>query len=324
MVDAGHSGDEDGADLLIRARGLHKTYGTHQALCGVDIDLRPGQVLGFLGPNGAGKSTTMKILTGSVAPSAGQARINGFDLERQPLDCRRSIGYLPQDPPLYPEMTVAGYLDHVARLKGVERRARRREVVEVMERCAILGVERRHLHKLSGGNRQRVGLAQALIASPPILVLDEATAGLDPTQVMRFRELVRELSRDHGILLSTHILAEVSYCCDTVVMINQGRVVMRGAVSDLANRAAQHARLRLRLRGDIDALAERLRPEPWIADLAVDAPGELRCRVDEGRRSQLLTIAAAAGEVLELLEERRSLEEVFADIIQAAETTSQG
>lgn len=308
---------------LIQAQGLEKHYGTVHALRGVDLVVEPGEVVGFLGPNGAGKTTTMKILTGSIAPSSGQARIAGYDLLTDPLACRRHIGYLPQDPPLYPEMTVAGYLDHVARLKGVARAHRRREVVEAMERCSILEVERRHLHKLSGGNRQRVGLAQALLGSPPMLVLDEATAGLDPTQVARFRDLVRSLASDHGILLSTHILSEVEYCCRRVVMINRGAVILESSVADLRQRAAAQSMLRVRLRtGGPQALAQALETSDWAQQVSIDEDSVL-CRVEESQRSQLIALAEAHGGLRELHEERRSLEEVFADVVAASELATQ-
>ena len=306
---------------LLRAKGLRKTYGTVQALQGVDLDLQAGEVVGFLGPNGAGKTTTMKILTGSVAASGGQAQINGFDLRQQPLQCRRSIGYLPQEPPLYPEMTVISYLDHVARLKGIGRASRRREIVEAMERCSILEVQRRHLHKLSGGNRQRVGLAQALLGAPPILVLDEATAGLDPTQVMRFRELVRSLSDRHGILLSTHILAEVEYCCQRVVMINRGRVVMQASIDELRARAGQQARLRVRMAsGGSAALAQHLQQQPWASEAVVEGDAVL-CRVAAADRNLLIQAAQQHGDLRELIEERRSLEAVFADVVAESEAS---
>ena len=307
---------------ILEAKGLAKTYGTHTALRGIDLDLKAGEVVGFLGPNGAGKTTTMNILSGSIAASGGTATINGYDLGKDPLACRRSIGYLPQSPPLYPEMTVTSYLDHVARLKGIPRSRRRNEIVEAMERCSILEVQKRHLHKLSGGNRQRVGLAQALLGAPPILILDEATAGLDPTQVMRFRELVRSLSDRHGILLSTHILAEVEYCCRRVVMINKGEVIMRSTVDELRQRATQQARLRVRMADQgAKALAELLNAQGWAQDVAEEGEAVL-CRVDASNRHRLVDAAQESGTLLELTEERRSLEAVFADIVLESEVAS--
>ena len=306
---------------ILEATNLQKTYGTCTALRGIDLDVKAGEVVGFLGPNGAGKTTTMKILTGSIAASSGTAQINGHDLKTDPLACRRSIGYLPQEPPLYPEMTVKGYLDHVARLKGIPRNRRRNEIVEAMERCSILDVQKRHLHKLSGGNRQRVGLAQALLGAPPILILDEATAGLDPTQVMRFRELVRSLSDRHGILLSTHILAEVEYCCRRVVMINKGQVIMRSTVDDMRDRAAKQARIRLRM-GDngAQALADALQAMEWASDVSHESHHVL-CYVEAEHRRALVETAQKYGTLLELIEERRSLEEVFADVVHESEAT---
>ena len=264
----------------------------------------------------------MKILTGSIAASGGTAVINGHRLADDPLACRRSIGYLPQDPPLYPEMTVKGYLDHVARLKGMPRNRRRNEIVEAMERCSILEVQKRHLHKLSGGNRQRVGLAQALLGAPPILILDEATAGLDPTQVMRFRELVRSLSDRHGILLSTHILAEVEYCCRRVVMINKGEVIARSTVDEMQQRAAKQARVRVRMAGDAAQIfVKELQQQDWARDVEQQSDG-LTCYVESEDRRKLIELAQKVGDLLELIEERRSLEEVFADVVNESENTS--
>jgi ABC-2 type transport system ATP-binding protein len=292
-------------------------YGSTVALERVNLHLEPGEVVGFLGPNGAGKSTTMKVLTGYVAPTAGTARIGGIDLAAEPLRCREQIGYLPQDLPLYPEMSVRGYLDHIARLKGIARSERRSKVFGVMERCSLVEVAKRHLHKLSGGNRQRAALAGALLGDPPILILDEATAGLDPTQVARFRTLVRDLGQDHGILLSTHILAEVEQCCRRVVVLHRGRDILQSSVEELQERARNASRLRVRLVEDrLPELAEALEQAPWAKDIHPEEQS-LTCFCTSDGRAELVCLAQNLGGLRELVEERRSLEEVFGDIVEA-------
>jgi ABC-2 type transport system ATP-binding protein len=191
----------------------------------VSFRVERGEILGFLGPNGAGKTTTMRILTGYMPPSEGRAMVAGYDLFNDAIAAKRRTGYLPETPPLYPDMTALEYLDFVARIKGVPSRDRKPRVAAVMERTHITDVAHRHCGKLSKGYRQRVGLAQALIHNPDVLILDEPTAGLDPKQIIETRELIRSLAGDHTIVLSTHILPEVAQTCDRVVIINKGRVV---------------------------------------------------------------------------------------------------
>jgi ABC-2 type transport system ATP-binding protein len=302
---------------ILVARELSKRYGAFQALQGVSFSLCPGEVVGFLGPNGAGKSTTMKILTGYVAPSAGSAMIAGHDLNADPLACRRAIGYLPEELPLYLDMTVTAYLDHVARLKGVARAARRREVVDAVQAAWLGENADRHIRKLSKGNRQRVGLAQALIGRPRILILDEPTSGLDPSQVAHFRDLIRTLSAGHTILLSTHILAEVEACCSRVVVVHRGRTVAEEPIEALRRRATQVTRVRLRTRApDAAALCAVLRAGGWATVVSAEGDGALIDAPPE-RRGELVAAIEAHGGVRELSEERRSLEDVFRDLIAA-------
>ncbi len=300
--------------MILSARALHKRFGTFTALQAVDLELERGEVVGFLGPNGAGKTTTMQILTGFITPTAGTVMIDGIDQRSDPQACRRRIGYLPQDLPLYREMRVAAYLDHVARLKQVPRSSRRHQVLQAMERTGLLEVERRHIHKLSGGNRQRVGLAQALLGDPPILVLDEATAGLDPAQVANFRDLIRQLASGHTILLSTHILGEVERCCDRVVMIDRGRTMLNESVAALQQRAHEISRVRLRLDTDPAPLAADLGECAWVTRCEPDGDA-LLVDLDPGAQAQLVERASAHGVLLELQPWRRSLEEVFRDLI---------
>jgi len=300
---------------VLVARDLRKRFGAFTALDGVSFELRQGEVVGFLGPNGAGKSTTMKILTGFLAPTSGSATIAGHDLVSEPLACRRLIGYLPEEVPLYLDMTVTAYLDHVARLKGVPRTERRREVVEAIGAAWLGENASRHIRKLSKGNRQRVGLAQALLGKPPILILDEPTSGLDPAQVANFRDLIASLAAKHTILLSTHILAEVEATCARVLVVHRGTVVVAEGIDDLRRRASRVTRMRLRLRsGDATAARDALTAAPWASVVATEADSVV-VDAEPERRAELVALGEANGGLRELIEERRSLEEVFRDLI---------
>ncbi|GMW00053.1 MAG: hypothetical protein AMXMBFR84_11910 [Candidatus Hydrogenedentota bacterium] len=219
---------------MIEAKGLTKYYGSITAISGITFQVDKGEVIGFLGPNGAGKSTTMRILTGFTVPSSGTARIAGYLVEDQPLEAKRCIGYLPESVPLYPEMLVESFLRFVAEAKGLPRGQRKSEVGRVIERTGLAGMEKRVVGNLSKGYRQRVGLAQALLGNPPVLILDEPTVGLDPKQIIEIRQLIKELAANHTVLLSTHILSEVTMVCQRVVIINRGRVVAQDAMANLA------------------------------------------------------------------------------------------
>lgn len=223
---------------MIEVHELTKRYGDRIAVSGISFTAEEGQILGFLGPNGAGKSTTMRMLTGFLPPSAGTATVAGFDVTSQADDVRRRIGYLPENPPLYPEMTVRSYLTFVAKLKGVARSSVRGACDEAIERMGLTEVSGRLLAHLSKGFKQRVGLAQALVHDPEVLVLDEPTIGLDPRQIIEIRSLIRGLSGSRTVILSTHILPEVSQVCDKVVVINEGRVICEDSRENLTRDAS--------------------------------------------------------------------------------------
>ena len=210
---------------MITVENLTKRYATKTAIESVSFQVEKGEILGFLGPNGAGKTTTMRIVVGFMPASDGTVRVDGFDVFENPLDVRRRIGYLPENPPLYPEMTVAGYLRFVAKIKGVPKEKIGAEVKRVMERVSITDVQERIIAKLSKGYKQRVGLAQALIGDPPVMILDEPTIGLDPKQIHEVRELIKGLAGNHTVVLSTHILPEVEQTCNRVVIIDRGKIV---------------------------------------------------------------------------------------------------
>ena len=223
---------------MIKVEGLTKRYGRTVAVNNISFEVEKGQVVGFLGPNGAGKTTTMRVLTCFLPPSAGTASLAGYDVLEQPLEVKRRIGYLPETPPLYPEMEVSEYLTFVGRLKGVPRSDIARRVDEVSGLCAIGDVRDKLIGKLSKGYRQRVGLAQAIIHNPDVLILDEPTAGLDPKQIIETRELIKNLAKAgaHTIILSTHILPEVEQTCERVIIINKGQLVATDTVDNLTHR----------------------------------------------------------------------------------------
>ena len=221
---------------MIEVQHLTKRYGPVTAVDDVTFRVERGEILGFLGPNGAGKTTTMRVLTGYMPATSGRALVAGFDVFEQPLEAKRRTGYLPETPPLYPEMTVREYLEFVAQLKGVPSGERGKRVAVAMEKTRVADMAERHCAKLSKGYRQRVGLAQAILHNPDVLILDEPTAGLDPKQIIETRQLIKELAGDHTIVLCTHILPEVSQTCQRVVIINRGKVVAVDTPENLTRR----------------------------------------------------------------------------------------
>lgn len=241
---------------MIKVEGLTKRYDRFVAVRGIDFEVEKGQIVGFLGPNGAGKTTTMRILTCFMPPTEGKASVAGFDVLQQPLEVKRRIGYLPETPPLYPEMEVREYLSFVARLKGIPSSDVDQRVREVSERCAVADVAGKLIVKLSKGYRQRVGLAQAILHNPEVLVLDEPTAGLDPKQISETRELIRSLAGDHTIILSTHILSEVESTCDHVIIISKGELVAKDSVENLTRRLKGQEQVEVELEGRGQALEE--------------------------------------------------------------------
>jgi ABC-2 type transport system ATP-binding protein len=218
---------------MVEVSHLTKYYGDFSAIRDVSFSAERGQILGFLGPNGAGKTTTMRIITGFMPATQGTVTVDGFDIAQQPLEVRRHIGYLPENPPLYSDMTVHSYLKFVGRIKGVPKKQIESSLEKVMEMCFLTQVASQTIRHLSKGYRQRVGLAQALVHNPPVLILDEPTIGLDPKQIIEIRGLIKGLSENRTVILSTHILPEVSQICDKVVIINEGKVVAEKPLKEL-------------------------------------------------------------------------------------------
>ncbi len=221
---------------MIKVEGLTKRYARNVAVDHISFEVEKGQIVGFLGPNGAGKTTTMRMLTCFMPPSEGSAQVAGFDVTKSPMEVKKRIGYLPETPPVYPEMEVGEYLDFVGRLKGVPKNELAARIDEVAKRCAVADVRTKLISKLSKGYKQRVGLAQAIIHNPDVLILDEPTSGLDPKQIIETRDLIKSLAGDHTIILSTHILSEVESTCEQAIIIAKGKLVATDSVANLKNR----------------------------------------------------------------------------------------
>jgi ABC-2 type transport system ATP-binding protein len=311
---------------MIEVDRLTKRYGPVPAIQDVSFTVEKGQIVGFLGPNGAGKTTTMRILSCFMPASGGTARVAGYDVFEQSLEVRRRIGYLPENVPLYADMTVAAYLDFVANIKGIGRSERRRRVGEVLERCQIPDVRERLIGRLSKGYRQRVGLAQALIADPDVLILDEPTIGLDPKQIVGIRQLIKSLAGAHTVILSTHILPEVSMVCEAVIIINRGRVVASGPLDRLMQELSPTARVQVQVEGPPELVAQSLRALPGVQRVesrgVADGASTFVLEAERARdvRREVAQLAAQQRwGLLELKALDLSLEDVFIRIVAGEE-----
>jgi ABC-2 type transport system ATP-binding protein len=303
---------------VIEVQHLTKQYGPVTAVNDISFRVERGEILGFLGPNGAGKTTTMRILTGYMPATGGRAIVAGFDVFDQPIEAKRRTGYLPETPPLYPDMTVTEYLDFVAKVKGVPSAERRERIRQVMERVRIADMAGRMCAKLSKGYRQRVGLAQAIIHNPDVLILDEPTAGLDPKQIIETRNLIKELAGDHTIVLSTHILPEVSQTCERVVIINKGRVVAEDTPYNLTARLRGSETMYVQVDANGSDAAGALQRIPGVtriveADRRDGAVGyEVETESGRDLRRDLARAVVQSGwGLLELRPMHMSLEDVF-------------
>jgi ABC-2 type transport system ATP-binding protein len=303
---------------MIEVENLTKRYGPTLAVSDVSFNVLKGEVLGFLGPNGAGKTTTMRVITGFLPPTLGKVRVAGFDVTEDPLEAKRRTGYLPETPPVYPDMTVHEYLAFVARIKGVSRQGFKARLDEIEEKCAVANVRNRQIGKLSKGYRQRVGLAQALIHNPDVLVLDEPTAGLDPKQIIETRELIKGLAGQHTIVLSTHILPEVSKTCNRVVVINAGQIVAVGTPDELMRRLQGYGTVLVTVEGPAASIIEkfqRVTGVNWVEprdsrDGRVTL--EVHSEKDKDVRAELARAVVESGwNLYELTTSGLSLEEIF-------------
>jgi ABC-2 type transport system ATP-binding protein len=325
---------------MIEVENLTKDYGSFHALRDITFSVEPGEILGFLGPNGAGKTTTMRIITGFIPATSGTVRVAGFDVAEKSLEARKHLGYLPETVPLYTELTPSEYLDFRARITGIHNsRERKTRIGEVMDRLNILDVAHKQIGALSRGYRQRVGLAQAMLHNPDVLILDEPTVGLDPVQITGVRELIRELGRTHTIILSTHILAEVSMVCDRVVIINRGRLVALDTPLHMAASATDTQTVHLEVAGTPLSVLTSLRSAPSVATASLlptgqdgaseSAPealpaGTYNYQVEgapgaDVRAGLASAVVGAGNQLLELKVYRPSLEDIFISVISRAE-----
>ena len=304
---------------MIEVSHLSKSYGSRPAVQDLSFTVPDGQIYGLLGPNGAGKSTIMNILTGYLAPTEGEVKVAGFRLPEQAQQAKACVGYLPEQPPLYPEMTVQEYLDFVAELKGVKRAQRKQQVLAAARRTGLEEVVLpRVIRSLSKGYRQRVGIAQALLGSPQLIILDEPTVGLDPAQVIEIRNLIRELGRAHTVILSSHILSEVQAVCQQVLILSKGHLVAVGSPEELGETLNPGSCLRATAQGETDTVLAAVRSVPGICRVALEsaADGQVTFTAESedtaDRRAAVSRALTEAGcTVLALAAENRSLEEVF-------------
>jgi len=307
---------------MITVKELTKRYARTIAVDHISFQVEKGQIVGFLGPNGAGKTTTMRMLTGFLSPTSGNATVAGYDVLEQPLEVKKRIGYLPETPPLYPEMETGEYLTFVGQLKGLSGAELRKRVDYVSDRCAVADVKNKLLGKLSKGYRQRVGLAQAIIHNPDVLILDEPTAGLDPKQINETRDLIKSLGGDHTIILSTHILPEVEQTCEQVLIINKGKLVATDSVYNLQNRARGAESVLVEVSGrngslDFAAVQRRLEQVSGVSRVVAKQGEQNRksFEVESGKgfvRGDLARAVVESGwDLNELRPTAMSLEEIF-------------
>jgi ABC-2 type transport system ATP-binding protein len=312
---------------MIEVEHLSKIYGSTTAIQDVDFSVAKGEILGFLGPNGAGKTTTMRILAGYIPATTGTVRVAGFDVHEQSLAVRKRIGYLPENPPLYPDMTVANFLYFVASIKGVPPGDRRNRVKGAIERCQLTEKRQVLIRKLSKGFKQRVGIAQAIVHDPPVIILDEPTVGLDPKQIIEVRNLIKSLATEHTIILSTHILPEVSMTCDRVTIINQGRVVATNTPDKLMADLTGNLNYQLEISGGdgiLETLTSQLRKIPTITHIETQPLPQQSDRLqmkicsnstEEVGHQVVMAIAAQGVNLYEMRRLRPTLEDVFLDLI---------
>jgi len=306
---------------MIEVQDLTKKYGSVTAVNGISFTAKPGQVTGFLGPNGAGKTTTMRMLTGFLPPTSGKALVAGHDVFDESMEVRKRVGYLPENVPLYRDMSALSYLMYIGEIRGVKNR--RAKALETLERVALISRANSRIRTLSKGMRQRVGLAQALIHDPEVLILDEPTIGLDPIQVLELRDLVRDLGRSHTVLFSTHILSEAEQVCDNVVIINRGHIVAEGSPSELRGTLEQGGRVLLRVNIHPDAALSAIQAIPAVAHAEIAMDGIVTTPSDakvDPRPAIARAVVEHGWDLIELRPLAVNLEEIFLELTRKAET----
>jgi ABC-2 type transport system ATP-binding protein len=317
---------------MIEVKNLHKSFGPTRAVDGVSFSMKKGEILGFLGPNGAGKSTTMKILTGYLPYDEGTVEVANFNVDTHPLEVRRRLGYLPENTPLYEEMGVIEFLRFIAAIRKIPRESRTRRLRRVIDMCGLSGVVCKTIGQLSRGYRQRVGLAQALIHDPDILVLDEPTSALDPTQIKEIRDLIRRIGKEKSIILSTHIMQEVTATCDRAIIINKGRVVAEGTPEELMGRGSGERVVSVIVKAARDEAKRTLESVEHVEKVhlvpASEGDGWLRFQITFERKAKdpavdiYRKVAAAGWTLRELREDKATLEDVFIQLTR--ETNASG
>ena len=317
---------------MIEVENLTKKYGSHVAVDNLSFRVERGMIYGFLGPNGAGKSTTMNMMTGYIAATSGTVKINGYDILKNPEQAKKSIGYLPELPPVYPDMTVYEYLRFVAELKKVKKNERQGQIEDVMKQTQIEDVKGRLIKNLSKGYKQRVGLAQAIIGYPEVIILDEPTVGLDPKQIIEIRELIRELAKKHTIILSSHILSEVSAVCDHIMIISKGKLVASDTPEGLMTLLKGGRQMKLSVLGEQSKVEELLRSMESVKDFCMQPPRaegmvsvNIRTEDTEDIRVELFhRLAAADMPIMELSLSEKSLEDVFLELTGEEDKENEG
>ena len=299
---------------MIQVSHLTKLYGPHAAVSDLNFEVKKGEIVGFLGPNGAGKSTTMKILTGFMPATEGKVSVAGYDVFEKPIEVKKNVGFLPENPPVYPDMTVQDYLDFAGRLHQIPTKNLQSAITQVLEKTALTQVRKRLIGNLSKGYRQRVGLAQALIHNPQVLILDEPTVGLDPKQIIEIRELIKGLAGDHTVILSSHILPEVTATCQRIIVINKGRIVAEDSLEQLTARIRKGHIYSMTVKNPVHTGVEALRKIQGIHSVTAAGPKlvvEISPQAHEVRDQVIETAVKHQMGVLEFSAEKVSLEEIF-------------
>ncbi len=312
---------------MVEIKNLTKYYGKNCAIKEINFEIQDNEILGFLGPNGAGKSTTMNIISGYLPSTNGTVIIDGYDIAEQPSEAKKRIGYLPEIPPVYPDMRVEEYLKFVAGIKGVPSTERKEQIQKAMERLRIVDMRHRLIRNLSKGYKQRVGFAQALLGNPKILILDEPTVGLDPTQVIEVRNLIMDLKKDHSIIFSSHILAEVSAVCERVVIINKGKIMAIDTIDNLEQSMTSGSVVKLKVEGNKDKvlrLLKDIRAVGNVSDINYVSTNVYTYQVDlkdeSGRNEIMQTLLSNRCNLLEITAVRLNLEQVFLKITSRAQS----
>lgn len=311
---------------MLEVKNLTKKYGENTAVENLSFTADKGHIYGFLGPNGAGKSTTMNIITGYLAPSEGSVAIDGIDILKEPVKAKRRVGYLPEIPPVYPDMTVNEYLMFAAELKKINKAERADEINRILEKVHIKEVKGRLIKNLSKGYRQRVGLSQALIGNPPLIILDEPTVGLDPLQIIEIRQLIKELEGEHTVILSSHILQEISAVCDHIMIISRGRLVASDTPERLSENGSPEVVTTIKVRAGADAAREKLTGITGVSSVEITAAkedgvirAELKAHRDNDIRENVFRVMAAADmPILEMTTSKETLEDIYLRLTEEA------